>query len=192
MEPALAIDAAERNRTKVDIPVPVVPLYQSHRLFRQALADVDAVAPPTDLTAVMHSAHLMVSAILRLPQATAVTPRRALVVIRRRCLTQRLMGPLLVVVPPEDGEAPALRPQARGRWRGRLQNHRPMQTLQASILLRLARIDPLRQHTRLHHLHRKRRQAASSHRTKRWPVVRTQHTRAEWVWFESKRDSPLA
>ena len=143
------------------------PLYQGG-------SDVE-VAPPTDLTAVMGAPHGQRHT--PAPEATAVTPRRALVVIRRRCLTQRLMGPLLVVVPPEDGEAPALRPQARGRWRGRLQNHRPMQTLQASILLRLARIDPLRQHTRLHHLHRKRRQAASPHRTKRWPVVRTQHTR---------------
>ena len=69
--------------------------------------------------------------------------------IRRRCLIQGLMGTLLIVETLEDDKAPPLSPQGGGRWQRRLLLQGQMQPLQAPVLLRLTRIDALRQHTRL-------------------------------------------
>ena len=69
--------------------------------------------------------------------------------IRRRCLIQGLMGTLLIVETLEDDKAPPPSPQGGGRWRRRLLLQGQMQPLQAPVLLRLTRIDALRQHTAL-------------------------------------------
>src|SRR5262249_21198385 len=70
-----------------------------------------------------------------------------------------------------------LRAQRRCRRRSRVLQQCQMKPLQATVLLRLARLDTLRQHAGLDHLHRQLRQSASAGRGERRSVVRAQPKR---------------
>ena len=176
-EAARRVDRSEAHRAVPDDPDAILLFGQADRLSSQVLADIQSMALPLDLTAMAYPAHRPAVGIVRRTQPAPVCPFGGPVVTGWRGLPQRLVRPLLVVGLAERVEPPALRAQARGRRRRRLLLEGLMETLQPTVLLRLAGIDALRHYPRLDQLNRKRRQTADPDRRERRPVVRTDHLR---------------
>src|SRR6266446_10478184 len=112
-EPApLGMDVSELDLSVTRQPVAVLSLGDTNRFAGQRFADKDQFASPLDLAVAARAADRDIAAAARVVDPVRVGPRRRLVQRSRRLLSQRLMGPLVVVDGSELGiERAKLRPQ---------------------------------------------------------------------------------
>src|SRR5262249_51841490 len=120
----------------------VVGLEDADRLADESFAQEDATAEPLDLTVAAYPSHLMIVGVLRLGEPTRVGSRRRLIMCGRRVETKRLMRTLFVEDPAEVVETLLLSPLIGCRRVGGLLLQRSVHSLMATVLLRLARLDP--------------------------------------------------
>ncbi len=155
------------QRPKADSPVPVVLRQEPHGLTPESLAEVDFVPFPLDLAVGADLPHSHPKLVLRGGYPAGVGPERRTVPVGGRLLSQCLMRPLLIVGLAEGVKGSLLPSPVRLRWTGRLCLERPVQSLQASVLLRVTGFYPLRDDAQLDPPHRKRRQAPQDLRLQR-------------------------
>src|SRR5271170_1163867 len=167
-----AIDEPERHWSEVELRIAVPGFFQSYNLSYKCFADKDQLALPPDLAIAAHPAQVDPGRIAGILQPRRIAPQRGRVVLRRRSLAQRLMRPLLVELGAELIEAPLLRRRTGGGRVGALGLERAMHPFMPSVLLRLARLDPLGHNPELDPPYRQPAQAAGAHRGERRAVVR--------------------
>ena len=80
VEGAGAIKVAKEYRPIVDNVEALVGLDDADRLADESFAEEDATAQPLDVAVIVNPAHLMVSRVFGLSQATAIGSRRRLIV----------------------------------------------------------------------------------------------------------------
>ena len=158
----MIIKESNRQRTKPDGPEPVVLWHQPNRLTSEGLAEVDLVSLPLDLPVGTHLPHRYPDLVLRGRYTSGVRPRRRMVPMDGRLLSQRLMGPFGVVFLAKGVKGSLLPPHRRLGRISRLCLQRPVQSLQSTVLLRVARVDPLRYDTQLDPPYRQLREAAQA------------------------------
>src|SRR5262245_54310567 len=109
---------AEHGRAIGYDPAAVVLFAEPDWLAHQRLADIDGGAAPSDLAAVAHPAHVVLVAVLGLPEHAGEAPRRGSIVFMRSGVAERCMRAFLVVDTLESLEAIALPAQAQCWRRG--------------------------------------------------------------------------
>ena len=159
---SMVIQQSNGQRTKSDGPETVVLWDQANGLAREGLAHVDGVPSPLDLSVGPHPSHRHLGLVLWRADSIRVAPQRKPVVTGRRLLSQRLMGPILVVGLAKGVKGSLLPPGRRQRWTGGLRLQRSMEPFQASVLLWVTRFDTLRYDTQLDPPYRQRRQASQA------------------------------
>src|SRR5882672_4980173 len=160
----------------------------ANQLADQRLGDENALAFPHDLARAAHAPDLVIGIIPRLLEAIRHFPPRWRVDLVRRSLAERLVRPLLVVVPAEGVEAPLLLGRIRGRRSRGLGLEGAMHALVAAVLLRRGRMDEVRLDAELDPPRRQSRQAAGAGRTERRAVVATDGVRQSLAAKRRRKD----
>src|SRR5262249_41023584 len=141
---------AERDRTEDHMPA-IGLLVQADRFAGESLVDVDLVAAPLDPAIRADPPPDLVRAVLGLTQYPIEGPRRG-VMRSRRIVAKRRVRAFFVVLTLKDAEALELLAQRACRRVGGVLEQRQMKPLQPAVLLRLARLDALRQHAGFDHV----------------------------------------
>src|SRR6516162_3788758 len=113
------VDDPEIAATEAGHRAAVVALGETDELADQRLADEHLLAFPLDRPTGPHAAHLMIGVVPRIVETPRHGAGRRPPTRRRRDLSERLVRPLLVVMPAEAVEPHLLRSRRRGgRVRG--------------------------------------------------------------------------
>src|SRR5215207_6729605 len=132
---------------------------------------------PGDTAIRPHPPQLEMTRVYEARQPGRQRPRGWLIVGGRRRLPQRLMGPLVVVLPTELRKAPLLRGTS-GRWRaGRLSLQHRVELLMGTVLLWVPGQNTLRLNPQLQPPDRQARQAPEASAGKGRPVVASHPSR---------------
>jgi len=143
-QPAARIDESELDMGVAHKPFAGLGFLDRHRLADQRLADEDQVAGPFDHAVRSNPAHGGAVRIVGLPQRARIGAIGGAIERGRRGEIQGLVRTLVVVLGAEVVEAALLLGQRRRRRIGRFRLEGAVQALEAAVLLRLARLDPLR------------------------------------------------
>ena len=169
---SMVIQQSNGQRTESDGPEPVVMWDQANGLAREGLAHVDRVPFPLDLSIGAYSTYGYSGPVVRSTDTGRIGLRRWKILAGWRLLSQRFMRPLGVVALTEGVESSLLLASGRPRRTRCLCLERPVQPLQASVLLWVAGVDTLRYDTQLDPPHGKRRQASQTNAGEGWSVIR--------------------
>src|SRR6266700_4030960 len=170
-EPTAVIDRSKFNGAIAQAPVSSIGLFACNRFTHEHVADEDELAVPFDLTIAADPPNHAVIGIIGFTKPSAIAPQRGRIMPRRRGLLQCFVGTLFVIKGSERIEATLLGTMVRC-WRAcSLALEREVEAFKASILLRLSRLDPLRDHSCLDQTHRQLREPAGSAAGKRGAVV---------------------
>src|SRR5262245_11463693 len=169
---AFAVDEAKLKIGETHLPLAAVGLGKTDRLTDQDLADEDEFAAPLDLAVAAHAAHRERVGIDHFAHRTWIGPRRWDVVGSRCLESERLVRPLFVEVAAERVKARLLLGDRRGRRGCGFGLERAVHTLMTPVLLRLSRINPLRNNAKLEPPNRQWRKAGGSSRGKGRAIVR--------------------
>jgi hypothetical protein len=146
----------------MDRPVPVIFRHQSHWLATQGLTQVDPSSVPLDLSVGPDPSHRHTRLVLRRDHPPGIRTFRRLVTPGWRLLPQGFMRAFLVVSGTKSVKSPLLLlPRGLGRLCS-LRLKRSVEPLQPSVLLRMTRLDALRNDSRLDPPHRQSRQSTQA------------------------------
>src|SRR5262245_10480514 len=174
---AFAVDEAKLKIGETHLPLAAVGLGKTDRLTDQDLADEDEFAAPLDLAVAAHAAHRERVGIDHFAHRTWIGPRRWDVVGSRCLESERLVRPLFVEVAAERVKARLLLGDRRGRRGCGFGLERAVHALMTPVLLRLSRINPLRNNAKLEPPNRQWRKAGGSSRGKGRAIVRADRQR---------------
>ena len=160
---SIAVQEPDLEGTEVDRPVSIVFGLQSHRLPAQRLAEINPLSLPLDLSIGPDPSHRHPGLVLWGVHPSGILTCRRSVAASWRLLSQRFMGPLLVVAGSKVLKGPLLPlPGGLGRAGG-LRLQRPVQPLQPPVLFRMPWLNALREDLQLDPPHGQGRQAAQAH-----------------------------
>src|SRR5947209_13541992 len=186
-EPATNIDQADIQIAEPDHLVAGFKLGDADELADQRLADENPLALPHDLTRAAYSADLMIRVIPRILNSGRHCSHRSGIEFCRRPLPQRLMRPLLVIVPSERIKASLLFGRIRCRRLRGLLLQCAMHTLVPTVLLRRCRPNEVRLDPKLEPPRRQPRQTARSARAEWRSVITPDRNRQPVVSKRSRK-----
>src|SRR5436189_1915970 len=170
-ETAVAIDDPKIALAEARDVTAALVLGQADELAGQCLADEHVLAAPLDRPRRTYSSHFVVCVIPRVLETRRQSVIRRLPARRRWRLLQRLVRPLLVVVPAEQIEARLLLARIRRGGLGGLRLQCSVHALVPAVVLRARRRDVARLHPELQPPNRQRREPAGTRRTEWRSVV---------------------
>lgn len=170
LQPAF-IHATELERSKVDVPDPVVNFLEADVLAGEGVSDADPVLLPATAAVATDEAHLEVAGILDCREARWQPASRGLISRRRGVLAERFVGPFVVELLSELIEPHLLGLQIGRRRPGGLGFERLVHLFVSAVLVRRRPFDELRYDAEPNPPDRQRREPPECGRGKRDAAV---------------------